>query len=65
MDEIACLRKILLEKGVMEGRQSWFDMGVALREPGGVLGLLHVSYCFRREEFSLWQEDLRTWVIQE
>ena len=65
MNEITCLRKILLDKGVVEHCQSLFHTTVAIREPRAALGLLNISNYFSREEVSLWQEDLRTLVMQE
>lgn len=65
VDEITCLRKILLDKGIVECCQSLFNMAVAIRDPRDTLGLLHISNYLRRQEVSLWQEDLRTLVVQE
>lgn len=65
MDEIIRLRKYLLDKGALEHYQSLFNTAVATREPRATLGLIHISNYFRREEVSLWQEDLRTLVMQE
>lgn len=65
MDEITCLRKILLDKGIIECCQSLFNTAVAIRDPRDTLGLLRISNYLRREEVSLWQKDLRTLVVQE
>lgn len=57
MDEITCVRKILLDRGVIEHCQSLFNTAVAIRELNATLGFLHISNYFRREEVSLWQKD--------